>query len=140
MSPGCSRRKEPGSKVSPGLRPGLTLSKRERLQRNRQFQEIYVRGHRLSGPHLTIFFQPNKLNFNRLGLSVRKKRFKLSARRHLIQRYLREAFRLNKMCLLPGYDIIISAQRFDFDKDKTSFEELKKEFLFLAQKARLLKR
>jgi len=42
------------------------------------------------------------------------------------------------MSFLPGYDIIITALR--FNKDNARFEDIKKELLFLAQKARLLKR
>ena len=119
------------------MNSGRELKKQEKLRRRCEFKEIYTRGRRLNGPHLTIFFKANQLNFNRLGLSVTKKRFKLSVRRHSIQRRLREAYRLNKMRFLPGYDLVISAQR--FDKDKTCFEDIKKELLSLAQKARLLK-
>lgn len=116
----------------------LNLGKQEKLRRNRQFKEVYMRGRRLSGPHLTISFLPNRLKHSRLGLSVSKKRFGSSVRRHYIQRRLREAYRLNKMSFLPGYDIIITALR--FNKDNARFEDIKKELLFLAQKARLLER
>ena len=119
------------------MKPGLSLTKQERLRDSRQFKEVYTWGRRLKGPHLAIFFMPNRLKTSRLGLSVTKKRFKLSARRHYIRRRLREAYRLNKMRFLPGYDIIITA--FRFNKDKTSLEDIKKELLALAQKAGLLK-
>lgn len=117
------------------LCPGL--NKQEKLRRSRQFQEAYIRGRRLSGPHLTIFFKPNQLQDSRLGLTVSKKRFKLSCRRHYIQRRLREAYRLNKKRFLPGYDIVISARR--FDQGKTRFQDLQNELLSLAQKAKLLR-
>ena len=127
----------PFVKISNGVRAGSKLNKQEKLRRNCQFMEVYTRGRRLSGPHLTIFFIVNQLKVNRLGLSVRKKRFKLSTDRHYIQRRLREAYRLTKRRFLPGHDIVISAQR--FNKGKTSFEEIKSELLSLAQKARLIK-
>ncbi len=148
------------------MMPQLKIKKQERLKASRQFQEIYIRGRRLSGPHLTIFFKPNQLTFNRLGLSVGKKSFRLSNRRHYIRRRLREAYRINKMRFLTGYDIIISVRpRQDFgglspealakggvrrfahplragagvNKDKTRFVDIKNELLSLAQKARLLR-
>ncbi len=99
------------------MMPQLKIKKQERLKASRQFQEIYIRGRRLSGPHLTIFFKPNQLTFNRLGLSVGKKSFRLSNRRHYIRRRLREAYRINKMRFLTGYDIIISVRpRQDFGR------------------------
>lgn len=132
-----------------GARHILGLTKQERVRRNRQFREIYTRGQRVSGPHLCLFFMPNKLAVVRLGLSVRKKRFRLSCRRHYIKRRLREAFRLNKMRFLPGYDIILSAHRFTQPQgnrkaggnkgEQITLQAIEKEMLWLAQKAGVLK-
>ncbi|NQS99757.1 MAG: ribonuclease P protein component [Candidatus Omnitrophica bacterium] len=115
----------------------LRLSKECRLRKNRQFVEVYLRGRRISGPHFTIFYKPNSLTLCRMGLSVRKKRFKLSARRHYIQRRLREVFRLNKERFLPGYDLVFSAHR--FEKGKVDFRQITTEMLSLAQKAGVAK-
>lgn len=111
--------------------PNLTLRKQERLRRYGEFKKIYIGGRKLSGPHLTIFFKPNQLPYNRLGISVAKRRFKLSTCRHRIRRCLREAYRQNKQQFLSGYDLIISAQR-------SLRAEVAEELLGLAQKARLL--
>jgi ribonuclease P protein component len=116
----------------------LKLGKQEKIRRSHQFQAAYSRARRLSGAHLTVFFTPNNLTYNRLGLSVSKRRFKLSVRRHYLLRRLREAYRLNKMHFAPGFDIVISAQRFDLAS--LCWEDLKTELLTLAQKAGLLKR
>ena len=115
----------------------LKLKKQERLKASRDFQQVYARGRRISGPHLTIFFKPSGHAFSRLGLSVRKKRFKLSCRRNYIQRRVREAFRLNKALFSPGYDIVISVQR--LDEERLRLADLQREILSLAGKARLLK-
>ncbi|UCB56716.1 MAG: ribonuclease P protein component [Candidatus Omnitrophota bacterium] len=117
-----------------GVKPDQ--SKQQKLRRNRQFREVYMRGRRQSGPLLTLFFMPNKLKLSRMGLSVTKKRFRLSVRRHYIQRRLREAYRLNKMRFLQGYDIVIVARNI---KKTTGFGEITAELLSLAQKAKLLK-
>ena len=119
------------------MKPRLKLERDERLRQSRQFQEIYIGGRRLSGPHLTIFYKPNRLAYTRLGLSVSKKRFKLSSWRHYIRRRIREAYRVGKMHFLPGYDIVVAAR--GFNKHKTRFKDLKNELFSLAQKARLLK-
>ncbi|MCQ9207873.1 MAG: ribonuclease P protein component [Omnitrophica bacterium] len=119
------------------MSPKQAVNKQEKLKDSREFKEIYARGHRLSGPHLTIHHKPNHLQINRLGLSTSKKQFKLSVQRHYIQRCLREAYRLNKDRFLPGHDIVISARR--WEKGKLHFREIKDELLFLAQKAKLLK-
>ncbi len=73
-----------------------------------------------------------------MGLSVSKNRFKLSTQRHLVQRRLKEALRLNKSQFLPGFDIVIGVQRFDVTK--VTFAELQKELMVLAEKAGLLKK
>lgn len=118
-----------------GVRPEPKPRKREKLRRNPQFKEVYIRGRKINGPRLTIFYKPNQLLYSRLGLSVSKKRFKLSTRRHYIQRRLREAYRaLNKTRFLPGYDIIIKACRFE---NNIRFENLKRELLNLLRKGGL---
>jgi len=108
------------------------------LKRSQDFKQVYSRGRRLKGPHLTFFFIPNRLDHSRLGLTVAKKHFKLSVRRHYIQRRLREAVRLNKDRFLPGYDIVLSAQR--FEKEKITLSEVQEEILSLAHKVGLLKK
>lgn len=119
------------------MSPGFKLKKQEKVRRSREFKQIYSRARRLSGPHLTIFFAPNQLTYNRLGLSVTKRRFRLSVQRHSLLRRLREVYRLNKLRFLPGNDIVVSAQR--FEQRNPRLEEIKKELLALAQKAGLLK-
>lgn len=115
-----------------------TLAKAQRLRRSERFRQVYAGGRRLSGPHLTIFYQANNLQHSRLGLTVTKRRFKLSCRRHYIQRRLREAYRHHQMLFLSGYDIVISAHR--LEKGHAAYQQIKDELLALAQKAGLLKK
>lgn len=114
-----------------------TLKSQDKLRRSSQFQETYAQARRLSGPLFTLFFKPNTLKTTRIGLSVSKKCFKLSTHRHYVQRRLREIYRLNKECLLPGFDIVVAARK--FDKNKIGSKELKAEFLRLAGKAKILR-
>jgi ribonuclease P protein component len=115
-----------------------SLPKELRLWRSREFQEVYRRGRKFKGPHFTFFCLPNSSRVSRLGLSVTKKKFRLSTQRHLVQRRLREAFRLNKGSIMPGHTIVLVAQR--FDEKKVSLATLEKEFISLAKKADILKK
>jgi len=143
------------------MSPAFNFKKQERVRRSREFKQIYSRARRLSGPHLTVFLEPNQLTYNRLGLSVSKRRFKLSVQRHCLLRRLREVYRLNKMRFLPGYDIVISVHRRRgfagpssvakdgstlaredarrFGQKNLRLKEIKEELLALAQRAGLLR-
>ena len=116
--------------------PGLKFNKQERIRQSHQFRQIYTGGQKINGPHLTIFYRPNQLDFNRLGLAVAKKRFKLSSQRNRIQRCLRAAYRLNKQRFLTGYDLVVRVQRCN---DKVFCADMQNELILLGKKAKLLK-
>lgn len=123
----------------------LSLGQKERLRRNGQFQDVYLRGLKQQGPNLTLYYKPNHLFYNRLGISIAKKYLRLSSKRHSIRRCLREAFRINKQQFLRGYDLVITLRKFSFfclEKSQhppaKKFTTLKNELLCLAQKAGLL--
>lgn len=113
------------------------FTKQQRLWRSREFQEVYTRGQKFRGPHFTFFCLPNQGSTTRMGLSVAKKRFKQSTQRHLVQRRLREVFRLNKTRIMSGYSIVLAAQH--FDEKKVTLQDLEKDFLSLAKKAGIIK-
>lgn len=112
------------------------FTKQLRLWRSREFQEVYTRGRKFKGPHFTFFCLPKQGSLTRMGLSVTKKRFKQSTQRHLVQRRLREVFRLNKSRIMPGYTIVLVAER--FDEKKVTLRELEKDFLTLGKKAGII--
>ena len=117
------------------MRLKLGLETEDRLHHSRDFKEIYARGCKLNGPHLILFWLPNRSKRSRLGISVTKKRFKLSTERHRVQRWLREAYRLNKSRLVSGYDIVICAR--GFNKAKMRFAQINRELAGLLVKAQL---
>ena len=132
-SPCPSSQKRQEIPLSMNLR--LNLSNQEKLRNRRQYAQVYQRGQRISGPRLIIYFLPNRLKFNRLGVSVSKKNFKLSVHRHYIQRRLREVYRLEKSDLTPGYDIVISVRR--RQKHEFLYTQLRQELSALVRKAKL---
>lgn len=81
----------------------------QRLGHAREFQAAYGRGLRkIRGP-LTVFGRPNGLDSSRLGLSVGR-RVGPAVVRVRLKRLLREAFRLQRGKMPPGYDLVVSVR------------------------------
>ena len=94
--------------------------KQTRLRSNTDFQRIYKKAKRFSGPFLLLLTQPNQLNHPRLGISIAKKKVKTAVARNRIKRVVRESFRQH-LLKLPGIDIIVIA---NFGCDQISNEKL----------------
>lgn len=81
----------------------------ERIRRKKDFIELYRKGRRLRGRYFHLVFQPNGLEYSRLGVVVSRKIGKATARNR-VKRWFRELFRRNKN-LLPGpVDLIFIAR------------------------------
>lgn len=135
--------KEDGAAIDGAARQSFT--KQERLRHNSQFQETYLQGRKQQGPNLTLYYKPNQLLYNRLGLSISKKCLRLSSKRQSVRRCLREAFRINKQRFLCGYDWVVTLRKTSFlclqknvNPTVKKFQTIERELLYLAHKARLL--
>jgi ribonuclease P protein component len=84
----------------------FTFTKRERLSRKKEFEEVFAKGKRLSDANLILYVHPNALGYPRLGLVV-SARFGNAVRRNRFKRLMREAFRLNKKNIPEGLDIVV---------------------------------
>lgn len=103
----------------------LALSQ-TRLRSNTDFQRIYKKAKRFTGPFLLLLAQPNNLEYPRLGLSLAKKKVKTAVARNRIKRIVRESFRAH-LTNLPGVDIIvIASQGCDQIPNEKLFETLQK--------------
>ena len=93
------------------LRPprSLALGRPLRLRSQRQFLEVYRAGRSHHAGPLVVYTRPNALGHPRLGLSV-PRRAGGAARRNLVKRRLREAFRLMQHDLPVGYDFVINVR------------------------------
>ncbi|MCR4395633.1 MAG: ribonuclease P protein component [Candidatus Saccharicenans sp.] len=81
----------------------------ERIRKKKDFIELYRKGRRLRGRYFHLVFQPNGLEYSRLGVVVSRKIGQATARNR-VKRLFRELFRKNKN-LLPGpVDLIFIAQ------------------------------
>lgn len=82
------------------------LRKVERLLERAQFLRVQRSGRRYSGENLVVYAARNDLGWSRIGLTTSRKVGKAHVRNRW-RRLLREAFRLNKLGLPRGYDLVV---------------------------------
>jgi ribonuclease P protein component len=82
------------------------FSKKERLLKRKEFQQVFDKGDRYGNDQLKIYALSNGNSVSRLGLVVGRK-FGNAPRRNRFKRILREAYRLNKSLLNNGADIVV---------------------------------
>ena len=89
------------------------------LRKKSEYNNVYRHGKRVHGENFSLILLPNKLAYNRLGISIHGQ-LKGAARRNRIKRIIREFFRLNKRflqekssksCELPFTDIVITVRK-----------------------------
>ncbi len=90
-------------------RERLTFPAARRLQRKREFDELYARGKRLGNSQFGMTVRANELGLARLGMAVASKPFGGSVPRNRIRRLIRESFRLRQHDL-PAVDLVVSAR------------------------------
>jgi ribonuclease P protein component len=82
----------------------------ERLQKNEDFQSVYRSGKSYANKYFIIYVSNNRLNTNRLGVSVSKK-IGNSVIRHRMKRLVKESFRLQKDMFNSGLDIVVIVRK-----------------------------
>ena len=81
------------------------MKKEYRVKKSQDFDNIIRKKQSFANRQFVIYYQENKLNHMRLGISVSKKLGKAHERNKL-KRYVRESFKTRKD-FLKNYDIII---------------------------------
>jgi ribonuclease P protein component len=104
------------------------------LKLNHIFQRLYRSSGQANG-YLVLYARKNRLDRNRVGITVSKKLGKAHIRNRVRRRF-REVYRLNEEIYLPGWDIVIVARSRAIDAD---FAKLTAAYLQLADKAGLLR-
>ncbi len=104
------------------------------LKKNYEFRRLYYKGKSAAGARLVIYVRPNKLDRNRLGITVGTKIGK-AVIRNRIRRRIREIFRLNESKLACGRDLVVVARSRSIT---SNYRELEGEFLRLAEKLGLM--
>jgi len=104
------------------------------LKNNYEFRRLYYKGRSAAGSRLVLYVRPNRLEHNRLGITVGTKIGK-AVIRNRIRRRIREIYRLNEDKLACGRDLVVVARSRSITSD---YRELEGEFLRLAEKLELM--
>lgn len=103
------------------------------LKLNHIFRRLYhTRG--VADGYLVLYARKNRLEINRVGLTVSKKLGKAHVRNRT-RRRLREVYRLSEDKFCPGWDIVVVARS---KAVEAPFDKLTMSYLALAKKAGLL--
>jgi ribonuclease P protein component len=106
-----------------------TLRRATRVKSKLDFDRSRKRGRAAGDDVLRITFVPNGLPVTRLGLAVPRRG--TNVERNRIKRVIREAFRLKRLELPVGFDLVVSPR--DFVR-ASAFEEVVRAFDALAAK------
>jgi len=79
------------------------------IKENYLFRRLYAKGRSAGAPTVVVYARRNRLNRNRLGLTVGAKVGK-AVRRNQVRRRLREAYRIHENQMETGWDIVIVAR------------------------------
>ena len=100
------------------------------LKENSAFRRLYQRGKSAGNRYLVVYYRPNRLGYNRLGLTVSTK-LGHAVVRNRVRRRLREIYRLNEAALKQGFDLVVVARSVSVE---APFSALSSAFLSLADK------
>lgn len=81
----------------------------ESLKKNKDFQNVYKKGISYANRYLVMYVIENRMEKNRLGISVSKK-VGNSIVRHRLTRLIRESYRLQEDKFKCGLDIVVIAR------------------------------
>ncbi len=80
------------------------------LNRNGMFQRLYSKGTSHADKNVAVYILPNRLNINRLGITVGKK-IGCAVLRNRAKRLIKESYRLKETLVKSGFDIVIVARK-----------------------------
>ena len=103
------------------------------LKLNHIFRRLYATAGHANG-YLVLYARKNRMNTNRVGVTVGKK-LGHAVVRNRVRRRLREVYRLNEARFAPGWDIVVVARSRCI---KADFRKLTDAYLSLAEKAGIL--
>ena len=104
------------------------------LKLNHIFRRLYATSGHANG-YLVLYARKNRMNTNRVGVTVGKK-LGHAVVRNRVRRRLREVYRLNEERFTPGWDIVVVARSRCIDAD---FRKMTHAYLSLAEKAGILR-
>jgi len=114
----------------------MALSKKYRLKKRKDFEEVFKKGIYCSGSCISIKLKRNNLNISRFGIVVGSRISKKAVIRNKIKRRISEAIRLNLPQLKKGFDVIILTKPEVVDK---KYREIENILMSLFKKAKIYK-
>ena len=114
-----------------------TLSKKQRLIQASLFGEAFAQKRNFVGRYMVFWLREGADAALRLGVVTSKKVSNRAVDRNLARRRLREIFRQHRAELSGPVDLVIIARR---NLLSASYVDVEREFLWLAEKAGLLKK
>ena len=104
------------------------------LKLNHIFRKLYhTQG--VADGYLVLYARKNRMDVNRVGVTVGKKLGKAHVRNR-VRRRIREVYRLNEDKFRPGWDIVVVARSRAVD---APFDKLTKSYLTLGKRAGCLR-
>ncbi len=99
------------------------------LNKNELFLQVYKKGRRSYHKNFTLYYLPNGIGYNRLGIKAGKK-LAGAVKRNRIRRLVRESYRLLESEIKIGYDLIFVAKENCLTADSLSETMAAMRFLF----------
>ena len=103
------------------------------LKLNHIFRRLYHTNGVADG-YLVLYARKNRMDVNRVGITVGKKLGKAHVRNR-VRRRIREVYRLNELSFQPGWDIVVVARSRCIT---AQFDKLTEAYMSLARKAGIL--
>ncbi|MBR5121800.1 MAG: ribonuclease P protein component [Oscillospiraceae bacterium] len=101
----------------------------EVIKNTKLFTKLYKKGKFSASPDIVMYFIPNKLPFNRVGITAGKK-IGNAVLRNRAKRIIRAAYRNCEELFPIGFDIIFVARQHIVSVDSTTLEAvMKKKFI-----------
>lgn len=92
------------------------------MKSDKDFRKCYNKGRYVCNDAVTVYFLPNKLSFNRLGLTTSKK-LGNAVERNRARRIMKAAYRITEEKFPIGYDFVFVARSKIIDKKSTDIED-----------------
>ena len=82
----------------------------ESIKKNYEFKRLYKSGKSFVNSVLAIYVRKNRLDHNRVGITVTVKLGSAPVR-NKVRRRIKEAYRINEQTFMTGFDIVIVARQ-----------------------------
>jgi ribonuclease P protein component len=109
------------------------LNKIFRINKSREYQDLYKKGLKVPGKYLIVYISTNSLSRNRFGI-VASKKVGNAVKRNKSRRRLRAIAKESREKLKPGHNIIIIARQ---SIVKADYKRVEKDFYTVMKKAGL---